>query len=357
MWPRPSRFASRVLLQYVLAGLLLLGSAAASFACQVCLEAARELLSIGGQLDLADRIVLAAPVAGGKQFRIIEVVKGKDPVGDIITDPVTGADAAAPAGLDPWLLVSDGIAARWTSLGSIGARYGDWLRRLVSFDSSDAGWRQRIAFVLPYLENPDPLVAEIAVGEVARAPYETLDVAKSHLDPDIVESWLDDPKLVSRYTPYTLLLGFAGGSAEAARLDQRIDAARQAHSSTNLAAMLTADLELRGPPRVAWVVETYFADRGRSMPEIEAALLALDVHGDANCAVSRERVIQAYRLFIRMRPPMAGFVAPQLAEWSYWDAAAEYAALLASNAIPDPASEFAIAIYLQRAASAKAAEQ
>jgi hypothetical protein len=353
MW----QFTSRFSLQYALVTLLLLGSAAASFACQVCLEAARELLSIGGQLDIADRVVLAAPVADGNQFRIIEVVKGEDAVGAIITDPVTGIEAAAPAGLDPWLLVNDGIAARWTSLGTIGARYGDWLRQLVSFDRSDAGWRRRIAFVLPYLENPDPLVAEIAVGEVARAPYETLDVAKSRIDPKVVESWLDDPKLVSRYTPYTLLLGFAGGWADAERLERRIDAARQAHSSTNLAAMLTADLELWGPPRVGWVEETYFADRGRLMPEIEAALLALDVHGDANGAVSRERVIQAYRVFIRKRPPMAGFVAHQLTEWGYWGAATEYAALLQSNAITDPASEFAVTIYLQHAADAKAAQQ
>ena len=47
---------------------------------------------------------------------------------------------------------------------------------------------------------------------------------------------------------------------------------------------------------------------------------------------------------------MAGFVAQQLADWNYWDVATEYAALLKSNAIKDPASEFAIVNYLQRAA-------
>jgi hypothetical protein len=93
------------------------------------------------------------------------------------------------------------------------------------------------------------------------------------------------------------------------------------------------------------------------MPEIEAALLALDVHGDANRTVPRERVIQAYRAFIRERPPMAGFVALQLADWDYWDAATEYAVLLKSNTIADPASEFAVVNYLQRAASANAAVQ
>ena len=97
---------------------------------------------------------------------------------------------------------------------------------------------------------------------------------------------------------------------------------------TNLAAMIGADLELRGPSRVGWVEARYFADRTRTMPEIEAALLALNVHGDANGTVPRERVIQAYRAFIRERPPMAGFVAQQLADWDYWDVATEYAALL-----------------------------
>jgi hypothetical protein len=52
---------------------------------------------------------------------------------------------------------------------------------------------------------------------------------------------------------------------------------------------------------------------------------------------------------------MAGFVAQQLADWDYWDAATEYAALLKSNTIKDPASEFAVVNYLQRAASASAA--
>jgi hypothetical protein len=357
MWSRPSRFALRVSVQFGLGSLLLLSSTAMSFACQVCFEAARQLITIGEQLDTADRVVLAVPVDGGNQFRIDDVVKGKDAVGDIVADPVTGVDAAAPAGVDPWLLLHDGVGARWTSLGIIGARHSDWLRQLVLFDSSDAGWRRRIALVLPYLENPDPLVAEIAAGEIARAPYATLDVAKSRLDPNVVESWLNDPKLASRYTPYTLLLGFAGGSAEAARLELQIDAARRSHNITNLTAMLAADLELKGPSRVGWVEEMYLVDRRRSMPEIEAALLALDVHGDADGAVSRERVIQAYRVFIRERPAMAGFVCRQFAEWSYWGAATEYAALLESNAIKDPGSEFAVGIYLQRAADAKAAHQ
>ena len=51
--------------------------------------------------------------------------------------------------------------------------------------------------------------------------------------------------------------------------------------------MLAANLELRGPSRVDWIEQAYFADRTRTLPEIQAALLALGVHGDGNATVPR----------------------------------------------------------------------
>jgi hypothetical protein len=360
-----------------LAAALFVISVTGALACPLCYETARQMVTIGQQLDVSDRVVLAVPLAGGNQFRIVEIVKGKDAIGDVIADPVTGLDTTAAAGRDAYLLVRDPLAQQWSSQGTIRAQYADWLRQLTatflvkgdrprptwplnmqtSPTLSYAGWRQRIALVLPYLENSDPLAAQIAWGELARAPYATMDVARSRIDATTVERWLDDPKLSSRHAAYTLLLGFAGGTADAVLLEQRMEAALISHETTNLAAIIGADLELRGPSRVGWVEATYFADHARTMPEIEAALLALFVHGDANHTVPRERVIQAYRAFIRERPAMAGFVAAQLADWDYWGLTTEYAALLKSNAIKDPASELAVVSYLQRAASAKAGVQ
>jgi hypothetical protein len=357
-----------------LAALLLLVSATTAIACPLCYEAARQMVTVGQQLDAADRAVVGVPVAAGNQFRVVEVVKGNDDVGEFITDPVTGLDASSSGGSDSCLLIHDPVAPQWIAVGTMRAEYADWLRQLAatylikgdrphadwprsirpSSALSYAGWRQRIALVLPYLENSDTLVAQIAWGELARAPYATMDVVRSRIDAKMVEGWLNDPALVSRHAAYTLLLGFVGGPT-AERLEQRLEAAWNSHDATNLAAMIGADLELRGPSRVGWVEAMYFADRTRTMPEIEAALLALGVHGEANHTVPRERVIQAYRAFIKERPPMAGFVAQQLADWGYWDAATEYSALLASDAVKDPASHFAVINYLQRAAAAKAA--
>jgi len=347
----------------------------AAVACPLCYEAARQMMTEGVQLDSTDRAVLAAREAGGGTLRIVAVIKGSDRLGDVIAELVTEAgDAASPPG-EPSLLVHDPTAPQWTSLGAIPVEDADWLRRIVAtrevagdrprrtwpltISTADAlsyaGWLQRIALVLPYLENANPLAARLAWGELARAPYAALDAARSRVDPALVEAWLDDPKLAPRRGAYLTLLGFVGGPDDGARLDRQIETALSSHAATNLAAMIAADVALGGPSRVDWIVARIFADRECTMPEIEAALLALNVLGDANGAVPRERVVAAYRDFIKLRPPMAGFVAMQLADWNAWDAAPEYMALIKSNAIKDPSSEFAVVNYLRRAAAAGAA--
>ena len=68
---------------------------------------------------------------------------------------------------------------------------------------------------------------------------------------------MENPKLTLRLA----LLGFAGSEEDAARIERRIEAAWTSHDNTNLAAMIAADLELRGPSRVGWVEAMYFADR------------------------------------------------------------------------------------------------
>jgi hypothetical protein len=353
---------------------LLLITAPNALACPLCYEAVRE--SVGQRLDTADRAVLAVPISGSTKFQVVEVIKkGKGAIGDIIGEPITNFDAHAALSRDPFLLLGNYPAPGWSNLGNIRAEYADWLRQLIatrmvkddrpqpstsspsvqgSAALSYAGWRQRIALVQPVLESSDRLVAEIAWGELARSPYAAMDVVRSRLNAATVTRWLDDPQLAPRHAAYMLLLGFVGGPADAVRLEQHIDDLRISHVNTNLGAMIAADLELRGPIRVGWVEAMYFADHTRNEAEIETAVLALSVQGDANRTIPRERVIQAYRTLIRERPAMAGFVAPQLADWKYWDATAEFAAVLKSYPMMDAASEFAIVSYLRRAAAAGA---
>jgi hypothetical protein len=336
-------------------GLLIILAGSTAYACPLCLGGV--LFAPGQQLDVAEQALLAVPAADGTRWRIIEVAKGHAVVGQVISEPVDGVDAAAKRTGRPQLLVRHEQWTRWSSVGTIGVAYAGWLRQLAATgprDSADVDWRARVALVSPHLEDADPLAALIAYGEIARAPYSALRSLKPRLDPATVARWLDDPKLAARRPAYTLLLGIAGGPSDAERLEQRLHAAWTSRDATNLGAMLAADLELRGPSRVAWIETMYLADRRRTMPEIAAALQALGEHGDENGAVPRVRVIQAFLVLIKERQAMAGFAAQHLAEWEYWDAVPEYAALLASNVLLDPASRGAIVTYLERCPRAEA---
>ena len=374
---RQSTASRRRWVTYFLALVLPFVAATGTAACALCYEAVRQLMTEGVRLDSADRAVLAVRENAGDLIRIVAVVKGSDALGGVIADPIFANLDGGSGSDEPSLLVRGQGDTDWKNLGTIPLADADWLRAIVAtrliggerprrawpltMSTADtlsyAGWRERIALVLPYLENANPLSARLAWGELARAPYAAMDAARSRIRATTVEAWLEDPKLKSRRTAYLMLLGFVGGPEDAARLDQRIAAALASRDATDLAAMIAADLELSGPSRVEWIETRYFADRSRTMPEIEAALLALNVLGDADGVVPRARVVEAYRAFIRERPAMAGFVAPQLAGWNCWDAAPDYSALVKSNASMDPASEFAIVNYLKRAAEAGVAMQ
>ncbi len=336
--------------------MLVLLACSLSNACSICLGGLR--FPPGQQLDVAEQAVIAAPSADGKRWRVVQVVKGRAVAGHVISGPVDGADSKTIPGGKPSLLLRYEYIERWTSVGTIGIDYAGWLRQLVTTgqrkDGKDIDWRGRVALVAPHLEDPEPLAADIAYGEIVRAPYGALRSLKPGLKAETISRWLDNPKLAARRSAYTLLLGITGGQKDAERLEKSLEAAWAAHNSTNLSAMLAADLELRGPSRVAWIETKYIRDRRRTMPEISAALKALSEHGKDNVAVPRTRVIEAYIVLIRERRPMAGFVAGQLSEWGYCDAASLYAELLKSNLSLDPASRSAIVTYLESCPSAKA---
>jgi hypothetical protein len=333
-------------------------ASAAAIACPLCLGAFQQ--SKAQELVSAPHVVLAVPMADPSRFRVIEVVKGERPA----SATVEGGYPRNAAAFDParsgkvLLLVRDDAFPAWTILGMIGADHLGWLRKLAAgkpaAELSLEDWRARAALVLPYLESREPLAADIAYAELATAPYPALRTLKSHLDAPAVRRWVADPERVARQPLYLLLLGVIGNAHDAAGLEQRLDTAWKSGDSTNVGPMLAADLELRGPTRMAWVDERYMRDQRRSTHELEAALLALSVQGSANGVIPRERVIQSYRTFIKEHRDIAGFVAQDLAAWQYWDAVPEYVALMKSNRPQQYPSRIAIVAYLRQYPNSRA---
>ncbi|HMO46155.1 MAG TPA: hypothetical protein PKB14_09015 [Rubrivivax sp.] len=313
--------------------LLMAGAAA----CPICFRDAAP--TVAQQLAVADRAVVVQVAADGAQ-RVAAVIKGSEDGGPL---------QVAVAGAGSWLLLRPTPAAEWTVVGAVAAERAPFLQRVATAapgdGAADAQWPAYAAALLPYLHDSDALVAGIAYGELARAPYGAMRTLKPRLDAARCAAGIDDP---TRQALFTLLAGISGDAQTAALIEQRIDTAWRAKDATNLAALLAADLELRGPARVARIDKMYIADRERTLPEIHAVLHALSAHGDADAAIPRERIVRSYRLFIREHKPMAGYVTHDLAAWHRWDAAPEFLQLLQANALPDPASRWAVAAYLMQ---------
>ena len=140
---------------------------AAVTACPLCMGGAAR----SPAQDLADlsRAVLATPVADGKSYRVVDVIKGARPEGDRVTDVVIREPASLKGG-KPLLLVRDEAWPMWTSLGAVGGGHAAVLRAVAAKRPADAdldGWRARVDSLVPYLESAEPLLAEIAYAECA----------------------------------------------------------------------------------------------------------------------------------------------------------------------------------------------
>lgn len=343
---QPERRGKRAIARSFFAALLL-GASSVAIACPLCLGAFRS--SVARQLVDLPNAVLAQPSADGRVYRVVAVIKGEQPAGGITPTEAIQLDDVAD-GSSTLLLVRDQAWSMWIGVGAVAVEHASWLRQIAagkrSSDMNSDEWRVRVGLMLPYLEHREPLVAEIAYGELAAAPYAALLAAKPRLAAPAIRSWLADPRLAARQPLYLLLLGIAGDAGDAAALELRLEALWMARDATNLGSLIAADLQLRGPARLAWVDARYMGDRLRSTRELEGALLALSVLGNANGAIPRERVIQSYRLFMQEHKELAGFVAWDLAAWQYWGAVPEYMALIKSNVRQNYASRVAVSAYL-----------
>jgi hypothetical protein len=316
-------------------------------ACPLCLGAFRATVS--QQLVELPRSLLAQPSADGRDYRVLEVIKGDRPTDGTIPTEEIQLDFVAPP-TATLLLIRDDAWSMWVGVGAASVEHASWLRQIArgkrASDMSEGDWQARVALMIPYLEDREPLVARIAYGELAAAPYAALLAAKPRLDKTALRRWLAEPTISARRPVYLLLLGVAGDPQDAATVERQLEAAWTAGDASSLGSMIAADLQLRGPSRMAWIDAKYLSDRLRSTREVEAALLALSVLGNANAAIPRERVIQSYLLFIHEHQELAGFVAWDLAAWGYWGADPMYRAIIKSNVRQSFASRAAISAYL-----------
>lgn len=319
------------------------------FGCAICApdDAQKTLVR---QLAAADRIVLVQSARQAGPVSAPVVVRGAAP-------PADWAINAGPSPISAWraddlqLLVMNAGEARWTLLGYLPPTRTGWLQRLAGMAPLTVGSEPdllRARFFVRDLEDAYPLVAQAAYEEVAVQPYAVLRTLATEVDVRQLARWVQDTARTARWPLYYLLLGLAGRTADAANLERRIEERRPGGSAQEVSAMLAALVALRGETGLAWLEQNFLAVRTTPDAEVQAALLALSVHGADGVAVSKDQVVAAYSRFIVRNPQRAGFVASDLASWGRWEFAEAFASALRSGEPQVFASRYAMVFYLLR---------
>ncbi|OGB33519.1 MAG: hypothetical protein A3F78_17510 [Burkholderiales bacterium RIFCSPLOWO2_12_FULL_61_40] len=330
-------------------------------ACAICAPSDLEN-TLSQRLFAADVVVLATPTLDGVGYRAEEAIKGELPKGVIRLHETVIAPPTAPSKGSELLLYSAG-SQTWRTVGALKTGRADWVKRLLALgpvsalnaSAVTAAWLPRLSFLVADLESSEPLVAQTAYEEISLAPYAAMRPLQPHLDAHKLVRWLDIPSLAARRPLYALLLGIAGGQGTADALETRLLAGSQWQTTAELSGLFAAYLELRGADGVGWLERHYLADSRRSELEIQAAILALSVHGNGGgVRVGKDRVVQAYAVLIQHNKARAGFVASDLGNWGRWEFGMDYAALLKSREPQAFASRYAMVLFLMRSPAPEA---
>lgn len=321
--------------------LFLLASGGAA-ACAICAPSDAQNTLVR-QLAAADRVVLAqSGTASAARAMATAVVSLR---GVLPQNPLS-FDAAPPAPPlqrvrtdDLLLLVMNAGSPGWQALGYVPAARETWLRGLM---------QPSMRMAVHDLEDDYPLVAQAAYDDISAQPYAVLRSLAPRVDGRRVAQWVSDPARIARRPLYYLLLGLSGKTADVEAIATQALRAEPGRNAAVLSAMLAALVALRREAGLAWVEQHFLNTSGVSDADVQAALLALSVHGADGSAVSQNQVVAAYARFIRANPQRAGFVASDLAAWGHWEFAEAFGAALRTGGTQVFASRYAMVFYLLR---------
>lgn len=307
---------------------------------------------------------------GNATFEIVEILRGEDKLQEkrqievvffgepnrdqlflipgIRTDQLSGTappvDQTAPA---PPAASSTG-AIDWTTPLPLSAAAVDYVRALPALAPSGV---DRLAFFQNYFEHEDPLLAQDAYDEFARAPYADVNALGPQMHHDKLIQWIQSPEISpSRRRLYFTMLGACGKPTDLPLLEEMITsdyASKQPfveslvysglavggpvalpawieminqderRKKLGLDALVACYLVLRGPDGLDLIDEEILKNRDAEYTHIYSTIMALRFHGDEVDIVPRERLLASMRLLLD-NPDFADQVIIDLSRWDDW---------------------------------------
>lgn len=290
----------------------------------------------------------ADPNTGMAKFQIVEVLRGPEALAP--GQEIDVVFFGAPDREQVFLVSGIGTdKIDWTTPLRLSADAVEYVRQLSSAPASGA---DRLAFFQDFLEHPDPLLAQDAYDEFARAPYAPVHELGPRMRHDRLVEWIADPEVSpSRRRLYLTMLGVCGDEHDLPLLESLIvsdfavmepyleQLARcglsiggplsaplwiemveqdERRKKLGLDALVACYLTLRGPAGLDLIDERFLKNPRVDYTYIYSTIMALRFHGEEQTsAIPRERLLASMRLLLD-NPDFADQVILDLSRWQDW---------------------------------------
>ena len=237
----------------------------------------------------------------------------------------------------------------WLRLAYADAEYRALVNRILALKDSwraDRTGRARFAFFEALHDHQDPAIRELALSELARAPYRLVRSMTPRLTLAEIARALRDWTMIPWAPTYILLLGRSADPAAHALVRETVQAGATLGAQSNLAAWATALVEIDGEHGIDILTRNYARVPERNAEELQEIVTALGVHAkDGNPTLSSVIVARFYDL-ARARPEVAPAIANQLASLNDWSQGDYFKKLLDSERRWSPAESFMLTVYV-----------
>ena len=287
------------------------------------------------------------PDSGMAQFEVLETLRGDNPParGEMVKVVYFGGNEQKKRFLLKGLV---GERIDWNTPIALTERGVEYIKACGSLPEKGA---DRVQFFMGYLEDEDPLLAQDAYDEFARAPYEVVTALADRMDRPKLIRWIEDAQVgPTRRRLYLTMLGVCGqeedikilesllqydykqikpglmvmfatlgqtGPAYGAFVLSEMVKADVRRKQQCLDALIAAYLQLKGPSGLPLIEERFLANPAAEYAQVYAAVMALRFHGDDTDALPRDRLLESVRLLLD-NTDIADQVILDLARWEDW---------------------------------------
>jgi hypothetical protein len=246
-------------------------------------------------------------------MRVLKVFKGETQFapGAVISVPLAGEQKP---GTRFFLTGIDLQSIVWNSPLAVSDRAIEYLGKLFALGYQRI---ERLDFFQQHLESTDPVIAQDAYDEFARAPYADVVDLKEKMDHAQVVRWIKSDAIPSsRRRLFFMMLGVCGSKDDLPMLEQLLrepDPLERAGIDATIACYLT----LGGETGLPLVEDLFLKNQAATFTDVYGTVMAIRFHGTEGGVISPEKLTPLLHHLLD-RPRLADLVIADLARWEDW---------------------------------------